>query len=155
MIYPCYAITMQRQTFKSYLPRYAILLVSLTLTACDQLSDWAIDCLDDDQPELAPTSLPNPILNQEYSETIVASIRNEPYDDSFSYTFQLLGSIPKGLQTETVRRELRIFGTPTELGDFNFSITVEVTDGGRGTSNISGLCSTIDTEKYEWSVQMF
>lgn len=130
-----------------------VLLLSTALTGCEQLLDYAIDCIDNDKPELSPATLPNPILNQEYFENIHVGIRNEPFDDNFAYAFTVSGNFPAGLQTESVGRDLRVFGTPIELGDFQFDVKVQVGEGSRGLSNVEGLCSTIDTQSYEWEIQ--
>lgn len=129
------------------------ILLSSTLVACDSLIDLALDCIDNDRPVLSPIFLPNPILNQVYNQTVHVRIRNEPFDDSFDYAFQLEGSLPTGLQTQVSGRDLRIFGTPTVLGDFNFVVRVRVLDNPAGFNNTQGLCSTIDTNGYEWTVQ--
>lgn len=130
------------------------LLVSTLLSGCEQLIDLAIDCIDNDKPELSGL-LPHPILNHEYNEVVHVGIRNEPYDDQFDYQFTVSGNFPSGLQSESSGRDLRLFGTPIELGDFSFTIKVEVGGGGRiGIADgTEGLCSTIDTKAYQWTVQ--
>lgn len=132
----------------------AILLLIPVLSSCGPLVDLALDCIDDDQPELSPGSLPNPVLNQEYSETIHVGIRNEPYDDRFRYRFTLSGEIPKGLQTEVQGRDLRLYGTPIELGDFRFTVQVDVESRNSLAGDTDGLCSTIDSRSYQWTIQM-
>ncbi|MBX2839154.1 MAG: hypothetical protein KTR35_20025 [Gammaproteobacteria bacterium] len=129
--------------------RIVLVLLALALMGCDDV----LDCIDDDQPELRPNSLPNPVLNQEYDQVIRASIRNEPYDDRFDYSFTFRGDLPSGIQTEADDRDFKIYGTATQMGDFEFTVTVMV-DGNLGDYNdTSGLCTTIDSEVYQWSVQ--
>ena len=125
-----------------------------TLSACDELLDLAVDCVDDDKPELRPLVLDNPVLNQTYDETIRVSIRNEPFDDSFTYRFSIEGELPDGIRTDSEDRDFRLFGTPIELGEFRFSVRVDVTGTDNPFSNTSGLCRTMDTNNYVWNVQI-
>jgi len=128
-------------------------LCSLLLSSCDYFLDAAIDCIDNDRPRLSPNILLNPILNETYSELIQVSISNEPRDDNFNYRFSTIGSFPEGIQIESAGRDFRIFGTPIELGDFSFSVRVEVTGTVGSFNDTSGLCSTVDTNNYEWTIQ--
>lgn len=132
----------------------ATLLLTSVLGGCGPLVDLALDCIDDDQPELSPGTLPNPVLNQEYDATIHVGIRNEPYDDRFRYRFTLTGDLPMGLQTEAVGRDLQLFGTPIELGDFRFTVRVEVESRNTLAGDTDGLCSTVDSRSYRWTIQM-
>jgi hypothetical protein len=133
--------------------RGATLFLCLSLSGCGPLADLVLDCIDDDQPELSPSTLPNPILNQVYNQVIHVGIRNEPYDDRFDYTFTLSGNIPTGMQIEVLGRDFRLIGTPTELGDFGFTVRVDV-EGNNITNDTTGLCSTTDSQSYRWTVQM-
>ncbi len=128
----------------------AMFFLSLAVSGCDSLSD----CIDNDGPELSPPNLPNPILNQEYNQEVHVGIRNEPNDDRFSYEFTLSGNIPDGMQVSAAGRDLSLFGTPIELGDFNFGVTVKVVEPSQSSNQTSGLCSTIDRINYQWTVQM-
>jgi len=136
-----------------YLSLSTVLLVSPVLSSCDALIDYAIDCIDNDKPELRPAELPNPILNQAYNQSISVSIRNEPYDDSFTYLFEFSGNFPTGIQATSSGRIVSIFGTPTVLGEFQFNVTVRVEAGVGLASDTHGLCSTVDSEYYSWSIQ--
>jgi len=127
--------------------------IALLISSCDFFVDAAIDCIDNDEPRLSPNLLPNPILNQTYSEVVQVSIQNEPRDDLFDYQFTLTGALPEGMQTEIAPREIRVFGTPIELGDFNFSVRVDVLDNPGRFGDTSGLCSTVDVNNYEWTIQ--
>lgn len=131
----------------------AFTLVSTTLSGCDQLFNYAVACIDDDQPELSPGALPNPILNQVYNESISVAIRNEPYDDSYDYTFKLSGEFPTGMQASATGRNFRLFGTPTEMGIFNFEVSVTVEPGSGISNNTEGLCSIFDRKFYQWTIQ--
>lgn len=139
-----------RMSLQQYAFNTAGILLSLALSGCDLITD----CLDNDGPELSPATLPNPILNQEYSQVVHVGIRNEPNDDRFDYEFTLSGRIPEGLQTTFAGRDLNIFGTPTELGNFDFSVTVEVVESSFSSTQTAGLCSISDRINYRWTVQM-
>ncbi len=141
-------------TKRRYSSLLTVLLLSTALSGCDQLFNIAVACIDDDRPVLSPKELPNPILNQEYNEVIHVGIRNEPRDDRFDYTFTLTGNLPMGMQSESIGRDLRLFGIPTALGDYKFSVRVEIENGANGYNNTEGLCSTIDSEDYQWAVQV-
>ncbi len=140
-----------KQRLRYFTSRISILLLGCLLTGCDVLLDIAVACVDDDRPVLSPPVLPNPILNQVYDQNVHVGIQNEPFDDAFDYSFELTGALPAGLQYEVLNRDLRILGTPTELGDYSFSVRVEVVDS--GFHDLSGLCATIDTIGYSWTVQ--
>jgi hypothetical protein len=131
------------------------LMFSMTLSACDVFLDAAIDCLDGDRPQYNRSVLPEPILNQAYRQVIQASIKNEPYDDRFVYDFTLSGSLPTGLVTEIVNREVLIIGTPVELGTFTLGLFVEVRLPSSGPFNQtdSGLCSSKRGRNFELTVQ--
>ena len=112
----------------------------------------AVACIDNDKPVLSG-ALPNPVLNQEYDGIINVSIRNEPYDDSYDYTFELFGDLPPGMTTENHGRQIRLVGTPTMSGEYNFKIRVKVEDGRNGENRTKGLCYTVDNEIFHWKVQ--
>lgn len=132
----------------------SVLLLGVSLSGCDALIDAAIDCLDGDRPQFNRPVLPDPILNQAYREVIRASIRNEPFDDRFDYDFFVSGSLPTGVVTEIINREVLVIGTPTELGTFTLGLFVEVSLPGRfGRRDASGLCSTQRSRNYELTVQ--
>ena len=138
------------KSIQRYTQFAAIILLSLALSGCDSITD----CLDNDGPELSPSTLPNPTLNQEYNQVVHVGIRNEPNDDRFNYEFTLSGRIPEGLQSTSAGRDMSIFGTPIELGNFDFSVTVEVVERSISSTQTQGLCSTTDRINYQWSVQV-
>jgi len=149
------------ETLKSCRLLRVLLLLSSTLciSSCDLIFDEILDCIDDDQPEIRG-ALPNPVLNQYYEEGVSVSIRNEPYDDRFKYTFEFTGNLPQGIQTETADRSFRLVGTPIETGDYQFSISVKVEDEDAraylddSEDDTSGLCSTYDAENFQWTIQL-
>jgi len=137
-------------SYQQYTSIAPILVLSLALTGCD----LAADCIDDDGPELSPRTLPNPILNQEYDEIVHVGIVREPFDDRFTYEFNVSGTLPDGLQTDAFGQDLRIFGTPIEQGDFDFSVRVRVVEPSSSSNQTAGLCRISDTQGYRWTVQI-
>lgn len=133
---------------------FSLLIATSWLSGCDVLLDAAIDCIDNDGPRLSPNVLPDPVLFETYSERVQVSISNEPRDDNFEFRFSLIGDLPEGMEFESAGRDFRLFGTPIELGVFNFSLRVVVTGTRNGFNDTSGLCTTVDTNNYVWTIQM-
>lgn len=105
---------------------FIILISCLSLSACDILLDEALDCINNDEPKFDQASLPDAILNQEYSATITASIRNNPFDDLYHYAFDYTDALPVGIGTRHNRGSevLHFEGTPTRLGVYDFELRV-------------------------------
>ena len=101
------------------LSRITLIVCLLLLVGCD-----AVNCVINNHPEFSQTSLSEARLNQEYEESIRASISNSIEDSKYDYEFTLVGELPAGLEYETNGRDLTFSGTPMELGDFPISISV-------------------------------
>ncbi len=115
----------------------------LLITGCDGL------CIINNGPQFNKTTLQQPILNQVYLETIEASIKNDALDDEYYYTFHTSGDLPAGLIFSSDNRTATISGTPTELGSFSF--TVSVNAGASGFSLLvdpTSLCFNDHSELY-------
>lgn len=123
------------------------LLVTTMLSGCDSV----LDCLDNDGPVFSKSSLDVAILNEEYSDTIQASVRNEPRDSRFDYRFELSGRLPAGLSFRTSGRNFIIDGTPTQSGLFPLDLFVEVDDGLDPID--SGLCFRSRSTAYQLNVR--
>lgn len=133
-----------------------LLPLLLTLSGCDVLFDSAADCIDSDGPTFNKRTLAQPVLNQVYSETVTASIQNEPRDDRFSYDFDVAGALPTGItwrQLAGSSRQVIFEGTPTELGEFQITLLVAVEEPFLGDSANSGLCYTTRSRKFDLVVQ--
>lgn len=123
--------------------RNTLLLCSLFLAGCD-----ALDCVINDHPEFSRNSVREATLNQVYEDAIRASISNSIDDHQYNYTWSFEGELPEGISTETSAREFRFSGTPTELGDFPFQLTVVARASTVDPDEAPGnLCS--DTESRE------
>lgn len=105
-----------------------VLAGTLLLSSCGPVTDYLIDCIDNDGPQLSPRTIPNPVLNQSYDVRITASINNEPFDDSFLYDIVVSRTLPEGLIADIFERQVRITGAATELGTFDIDVGVAVED---------------------------
>lgn len=133
-----------------------LLITVLALSGCDALFDNAIDCLDSDGPDFDRRVLAMPVLNQVYSEIITARIENEPGDDRFDYSFELIGDLPVGItwrQEEFFGRRVFLEGTPTELGSSEFTLLVAVEERDAFSQQNSGLCFTSRSRRFTLDVQ--
>jgi len=149
--------TMVESAFESIVETTADFVVEAAVEVvveplAEAVIDTAIACLDNDKPVLRG-ALPNPTLHQEYNGVVQVSLRNEPYDNLYDYTFEVSGQYPPGMRTEYNGRQLILTGTPTTAGEYNFRVAVVVQDGRYGGQNTDGLCSTADIESFHWSIQ--
>jgi len=127
---------------------YAMLGCAVMLgTGCES----AIDCLDNDGPEFQTRTISDPVLNQEYSETISVAINNEPRDDNFLYEFRLQGDLPSGVSGSSIGRTYFLNGTAIQEGTFRFTVYVSVDDNLQPED--SGLCFYNASQTYEITVQ--
>ena len=127
---------------------FSILVSTVTLAGCDAI----FDCLDKDGPTFDTTTLMPAVLNQEYTDSIIVSVENEPLDDRFDYNFTLLsGSFPMGITAQPTGRTLVLSGTATELGSHQFRINVTVDDG--LTEAQSGLCFRVRDREFTLLVE--
>jgi len=141
--------------------RILILLLISALSGCDLLLDALVDCLDNDRPQFGADPFPVAVLNEVYSHTITASIKNEPNDDLYSYNISWSGNLPQGLRfvRDNNDRTISLQGTPTELGAFSITLSVNV-EPSIVTANSSAdfyddgndLCKTSHTRTYNLSV---
>jgi len=146
-------VSMAEEVFEAAIETTARAVVYVTVEAIVKPTiGVAVACIDNDKPVLRG-ALPSPVLNQEYDAIIHVGIRNEPYDDSYDYTFEILGDFPPGMTTENSGRQIRLMGTPTMAGEYNFKVRVRVEDGPNGEDRTSGLCFTVDNESFHWNIQ--
>ncbi|NMH27832.1 hypothetical protein [Flavobacterium silvaticum] len=95
-----------------------ILFLLILLSGCET----AIDCATSDPPEIEERELPDGTLFNGYSATI------EVYGNSdFAWQdFRVEGTLPNGLDCHSFGDDIFISGTPTLLGDFEFTIKIKV-----------------------------
>lgn len=78
-------------------------------------------------PVLEVESLPAGRVYVLYSGVLVASMKNDPNDDSYAYRFSIVsGSLPPGIAMARSGRWVLLDGTPTVSGRFTFEIQTTV-----------------------------
>lgn len=87
---------------------------------------------------VAPTTLPNPVFNSAYSQTLTASSANGGVGP---YTFTVsAGALPPGLALSGAGT---LSGTPTAAGTYNFTVQATSSNGFSGTRAYSVTVSTV------------
>jgi len=153
-----YSSPCHRKILISFMNFILILFIPVFLSSCEEVVDQMVDCVDFDNPEFDVDSLPDAFLGDAYSARIVASIGNEPDDESYDYEFFLHGDLPDGLKlvTEDYEPLTVIKGTPTKAGVFEFTLGVEVTprfdDSDDPYDDGNDLCSASDSIDYSITV---
>ena len=100
-----------------------VLLLSFSIfTSCENV----IDCIINVRPELSDKKLAIGGVNQYYSETIHAQIKNEPKDNAYDYFFNVSGNIPDGLEVVYEYRKVIIEGVPLKSGRYRFTVYLDV-----------------------------
>jgi hypothetical protein len=149
-----YSSPCNRKILISFMNFILILFIPVFLSSCEEVVDQMVDCVDFDNPEFDVDSLPDAFLGDPYSARIVASIGNEPDDESYDYEFFLYGDLPDGLKlvTEDYEPVTVIKGTPIKAGVFEFTLGVEVTprfdDSDDTHDDGNDLCSATDSIDY-------
>ncbi len=105
----------------------------LTLFSCNDLLDMALEC------SIKNVELESKVLGQatkgnNYYETIVAGVKNDPNDEDYEYNFSINGTIADGIQFSYDRNILILKGVATETGNFTFEVTVSVAFGDENTT---------------------
>lgn len=118
--------------FRDHFGIYLFFLGLLMMfSSCDQIVEEvlgeAIDCVFPHKPELR-ADFGDGKVGEAYSGSIIASIKNTPYEDEFDFEFEVMGSIPEGIQYTVFEQNLRFSGKPQEEGVFRFSVTVAIYD---------------------------
>lgn len=112
-------------------PLILLFALALVFSSCEEIVievlGEAVDCAFPHKPELK-AELSDGKVGEPYSGLITAWIKNSPNEDSFDYGFDLMGSLPEGIQYTIFDRNIRFSGKPEESGTFRFSVTVETYD---------------------------
>jgi uncharacterized repeat protein (TIGR01451 family) len=95
---------------------------TFTVTATDAFgcmgsASYTLSLIDPLHVTVSPASLPAGVVGQSYNQMLTASGASPPYD------FVVSGSLPPGLQTNTVGFSFVLSGVPTEAGSFTFTVT--------------------------------
>ena len=133
-----------------------IFVLLFSLTSCEEIAlevlGEAVDCVFPTRPELNGEFLEGK-FGEPYSAMVTASIKNTPYEDSFDYGFEIMGSIPEGVQYTIFDRFVRFSGTPQEVGDFRLQITVETYDTREEDEDGTCFGNNTATEEYVIRIQ--
>jgi hypothetical protein len=117
-----------RNVIRIFFVPVAVLFV---FSSCEQIVEEAlgeaIDCVFPHKPELR-SEISDGKVDEPYSANITASIKNTPNEDEFDFEFEVMGSIPEGIQYTVFDRNLRFSGKPQEEGVFRFNVTVAIYD---------------------------
>lgn len=118
--------------FRNDIQIYFVLVGFLFLfSSCEQIVEEAlgeaIDCIFPHKPELR-AEIGDGKVGEAYAGSIVASVKNTPHEDEFDFEFEVMGSIPEGIQYTVFDQNLRFSGKPQEEGVFRFNVTVAIYD---------------------------
>lgn len=123
---------------------------SLLFSSCELLLNEAADCIVKVKPNLPAKNLVNGTLNVEYYDTIVASAINHVNDDDISYSFEMIGRPPKGINYYFDHRNIYFSGIPTEKGVYTFSIKLRI---GSGTIlEDDGICFSKNSTSKKYAI---
>lgn len=100
----------------------ALLISFLTFNGCEDV----LDCIINVRPELHNKTLARATVDEFYSETITAEIKNEPNDNGYDYYFSISGNLPEGIDVIYDYRDVIIEGVPLESGRFTFRVFLDV-----------------------------
>lgn len=136
----------------SKMDKSVMVAVVLLLGGCD-----ALDCIVDTHPQFSRDSLAVATLNQEYEDTLQVDINNSVDDDDYDYRVVLEGRLPPGLSLQTSSRRVSFTGTPTQLGNYSFTLNLYAAPGNPGLGFNFGdqapdLCEGETSQEFEISV---
>ena len=133
------------------LPSSFLVLSFLLLISCQD----ALECIINKHPELSNQALSSAQVDQFYSDTITAQIKNEPSDDNYNYYFSIDGALPRGIDYYIDYRTIFLEGTPLVSGTYNFTVrlTVEQSDNyieecENKLNDCDGLCGDTASQAY-------
>lgn len=99
-------------------PILHLLLIVFSFISCQDI----IECIINRRPELTSKTLAVAQVNQFYTETITADIKNEPLDDNYDYYFSIDGELPRGIVYVIEERRIVLEGTPLDSGSYKFKV---------------------------------
>jgi len=132
--------------------KWLSLLFMLTLLSFISCQD-ILECVINSHPELPNKTLEVAKVNQFYTETIKAEIKNEPMDDSYDYYFSIDGNLPRGIDYYVDYRTIVFEGEPYLAGTYNFTLRLSVEQSynyecENELNNCDGLCSDSTSHVY-------
>ena len=107
-------------------------------------------CSSNKYPKLPKKDFNNAVLNSSYSERIDFDSNNS---GSYFYEIKSVEGLPKGIHCSYYSGEFIVIeGTPTERGNFNFSVCVEITEV-IGEGDDSTTCYDTSCQSYTLIVE--
>jgi len=123
----------------------------LSFISCQDI----LECVINSHPELPNKTLSVAQVNQFYTESIQAEIKNEPLDDSYDYYFSIDGNLPRGIDYYIDYRTIVFEGEPYLAGTYNFTIRLNVEQSydyreecENNFNDCDGLCSDSTSKGY-------
>jgi len=132
--------------------KWLSLFFMLTLLSFNSCQD-ILECVINSHPELPNKTLSVAQVNQFYTESIQAEIKNEPMDDSYEYYFTIDGNLPRGIDYYVDYRTVVFEGEPYLAGTYNFTLRLSVEQSNNyecenELNNCDGLCSDSTSQVY-------
>lgn len=125
--------------------------ILLSFTGCQDI----LECIINRRPELVNKTLAVAQVDQYYTETITADIKNEPLDDYYSYYFSINGELPRGIEYSIDYRTINLEGIPLDSGSYKFKVRLgaaqynNYSDACENQLNdCDGLCEESTTKEY-------
>jgi len=107
-------------------------------------TQWGPNQVAPPAPWIVNTTLPPMLLNQPFSQALIAFVEDNPFDPNGpSWSWSLVtGALPNGLSLDPATGT--ISGTPTQTGTFNFSVlaTDKVTGAFSQTNNFAAIVTS-------------
>ena len=127
------------------------MLTILSFISCQDI----LECIINRHPELPNKTLELAQVNQFYTESIQAEIKNEPMDDSYEYYFTIDGNLPRGIDSYIDYRTIVFEGVPLVAGTYKFTLRLSVEQGynyseecENNFNDCDGLCSESTSQVY-------
>jgi hypothetical protein len=127
------------------------MLTLLSFISCQDI----LECIINRHPELPNKTLGLAQVNQFYTESIQAEIKNEPLDNNYDYYFSIDGNLPRGIDYYVDYRTIVFEGEPYLAGTYKFTIRLSVEQSynyseecENNFNDCDGLCSESTSQVY-------
>ena len=134
--------------------KFLSLIFMLTLLSFISCQD-ILECIINRHPELPNKTLELAQVNQFYTESIQAEIKNEPLDNNYDYYFSIDGNLPRGIDYYVDYRTIVFEGEPYLAGTYKFTIRLSVEQSynyseecENNFNDCDGLCSESTSQVY-------
>jgi len=134
--------------------KFLSLIFMLTLLSFISCQD-ILECIINRHPELPNKTLGLAQVNQFYTESIQAEIKNEPLDNNYDYYFSIDGNLPRGIDYYVDYRTIVFEGEPYLTGTYKFTIRLSVEQSynyseecENNFNDCDGLCAESTSQVY-------